>query len=314
MFTCSRCGAVFKQKQGLQRHLMKENPCDPILEDTDRQTLLDTLKNPVRKSQQQDVQTTLYQCGFCSRDFRDRSNMRKHELVCKKRPASQVSPHLTEEEIKRRIDEQVKKQVEAIKQELKNTKQVVYNFNAPVYAQQNNQIQTNPFGKEDVSYITEEQKTRYMLQMRPGFLDLVKSIHFNDEQPQNQNVRFKSMKQNIIEVLEGDPPRWVQHDSGWVLDNIVAHGYRILYKHFIANFNKDFMQDRSETIQEFLSSLGADAKDKNGRLYYNIRREIFIMTKQHAESNSATLYLVAPHQQDSTPPPSPLDLDMLQAH
>lgn len=51
-----------------------------------------------------------------------------------------------------------------------------YNFNAPVYAQQNNQMQPNVFGKEDVSYITDEQKTMFMLKMCPLALQLLQRL------------------------------------------------------------------------------------------------------------------------------------------
>lgn len=232
-------------------------------------------------------------CPHCTRPIRDKGNFYKHLKLCKQKHQNMSEEeriaHLVEIEVEKRMRE-----VEArMQQQQQRPLNIVNNgpvYNGPVY---NQSIVLKPFGQENTSYITEEQKTDCLLRLKTGFLSLVKMIHFDeDNAPENRNVRVKSSKQQIIEVFDGK--EWVQHDASWVLDNILAHGYKILSRHFIENCTKDFMKDRQEYIHKFITDI-SDSQEPRSKMYYGIRREIWIMIKQDTDSmqSSGTLYLMA---------------------
>jgi hypothetical protein len=57
----------------------------------------------------------------------------------------------------------------------------------------------NNFGQEDVSYLTPDFLSYCLLNPRKGMTSLIENIHYNKEHPHNQNLRCKSLKQNMFE-------------------------------------------------------------------------------------------------------------------
>lgn len=293
-FECKRCGSCFKAKHGLIQHLEKQIVCTAELQDVPREQLIQEARMQGKKYALQSDSTGGFPCPHCHRVLSTKGNCMKHEAVCKSRPLEELM----------RLREEVQELRSLMQKQQSQPSQVVYNngpvYNGPVY-QQANQINLRSFGQENTDHITDELKTKFMLGLESGFVDLVKCIHFDEQQPENQNIRYRSAKQNILEVFEDDT--WVQHDAGWVLDNIVAQGYKILSKHFIEHFDKECLKDRQEFVQRFLTHVSNTSS--KSKIYYGIRREIFIMIKHQTDSSSGTLYLMAPPDDASDVSPLP---------
>ena len=71
----------------------------------------------------------------------------------------------------------------------------------------NNQI--NNYGSEDTSYITKEQFKEILQNPFTGLSKLINIVHFNDEHPENNNLRIPNKKQPYIEY----------YDNGWIIGN-----------------------------------------------------------------------------------------------
>jgi hypothetical protein len=79
-FKCKRCGYISNRKANLRSHLSNKTPCKVVLENTNREHLLDEiLINNV-------VKPLPYNCKHCNRKFSDLSNKCKHEKKCPNKP------------------------------------------------------------------------------------------------------------------------------------------------------------------------------------------------------------------------------------
>lgn len=266
---CRRCGYETRHKHVFLKHLQRKTPCQALIEDVCIDTLLSEMNVQLPPN------TLAFKCTHCSKQFNDRSNRLKHEKICKSRPTESF------ENSDLLVLQMLTSEIMSLKNEIKDLKSNDRNqtnittdnrvTNVQNIIQVNQQL--NPFERERLDHITPADLTDCMLRMESGFTTLVKKIHFNEDVPENMNVRYKSMKQNIIEVFEDG--KWTQHDADWVLDIIVNKGYRILSSHFIGNLGMEELKDRQETIQAFLSNIGA----RKGNTFFGLKREIFILIK-----------------------------------
>lgn len=103
-------------------------------------------------------------------------------------------------------------------------------------------------------------------------------MYFDPEVPQNRNVRFKSKKQNLLEVM-GPEQRWIECDKNTTIDDMIAKGHRILFQHFINN-----MEDEQICVEErqvFIQKWMADICSRKCRDYFDLRRDVFWMIKDN---------------------------------
>jgi predicted transposase YbfD/YdcC len=73
---CKRCGYEGKLKHHLISHLQKKNKCEAINEDVTIESLLNEIDPRYNN--------ITYDCIHCNRTFNDKSNLSRHEKVCKK--------------------------------------------------------------------------------------------------------------------------------------------------------------------------------------------------------------------------------------
>tara|TARA_Y100000816_G_C26066874_1_gene560750 strand:+ start:916 stop:1425 length:510 start_codon:yes stop_codon:yes gene_type:complete len=70
----------------------------------------------------------------------------------------------------------------------------------------NNNITINAFGKEDLKYITSNPEfLKQCLKDREyGLIECLKKIHYNEEQPQNQNIKKLNKKDDFVDIYDGN--------------------------------------------------------------------------------------------------------------
>lgn len=76
-YLCKRCGYETNHKHCLISHLQKIKTCPARYNDIPTCDLVQELKR---------INEGAYVCQYCSRCFNDRSNMRRHEMICKHAP------------------------------------------------------------------------------------------------------------------------------------------------------------------------------------------------------------------------------------
>jgi hypothetical protein len=133
---------------------------------------------------------------------------------------------------------------ELIRQKRENNSSIVNNTNN-IQNQQiiNNTIVINNFGNENTTYLTPELLTFCLSNPKKGISYLIEQIHYNNDYPENHNLRCKSLKNNIFETLVDT--QWTLCDASNTLDELIKKGFRILEAHFAETFlsEPDFFDD-----------------------------------------------------------------------
>lgn len=155
---------------------------------------------------------------------------------------------------------------------------------------QNITFNINNFGSENVSYLTPEFLSYCLMNPRQGMTKLIDKIHYNEEYPENQNLRCKSLKQNVFEKYIDS--EWRACDASNTLDELIRKGYRILNTHYTDNFmnDPDLIEDeiKQRAYERFRYLSDTTCND-----YFAVKREIRLLVKDR------TMYLIASPEDQS---------------
>jgi hypothetical protein len=90
-FLCPKCGVTFPKNQGLQKHLARKRPCDPILE---RGVLTPEQQNSPNR------------CRYCGRAYSRSDSLKRHLKTCKIASSAEGMEALMEHTLKQQLDAQ----------------------------------------------------------------------------------------------------------------------------------------------------------------------------------------------------------------
>ena len=262
---CLTCGKSFKYKSDYERHLNRKIPC---LAEKDK----DTIESRT--------------CNYCDKIYSRIDSLERHITVCKTKKEQEKK---TEEELRnnpfimkivnekyKNIEENNKKkdvELQKLQKELlklreefaksQAEKKAEHAKNINIGGNLNNNIQNNihneikiiAYGKEDISYITDNE---YELLINKGFKsvpNLVEYIHFNINKPENQNIYISNMRDNYVLVYDGGG--WQIREREDILQDMIDNKTDILNEKF------DELVDKLDeiTIKRFKKFL--DEKDND---------------------------------------------------
>jgi hypothetical protein len=271
---CKRCGLKTSTKGSLVRHLQIKTVCQASQQDVDRTTLLQELTT-------KEYKTNTTTCEFCNKTV-SKPAYARHKKTCKGRKDEAQQEPVSQKEF-----QELKAQVVQLTQQLASqhkeqpTTQVVNNGTI-----NNNTIviNLNSFGQEDTSHLSQELLSYCINNPKKGMPSLIESIHYNEEVPENHNLRCKSLKRNIFEKYVG--AQWIMCDASNTLDELIRKGYRILEAYFSEHFMTDpsFFDDetRANAMQRFRYIL----TDPTCQDYHAVKRDIRLLV------SDKTLYLL----------------------
>jgi hypothetical protein len=212
MFTCKLCGYETDKKHCLVNHLKRKVPCISLDISSDFPSREELIKELEKK-----YNDITFDCKWCNKKFNHKNNMYVHQKNCKNN--------------NNEVDD-LKNAVKILTAELSEMK-AMKTSNMTNNGTINNNIQNNnvtinlrSFGFENISHL--ENDMEYMTQcfMNKDVMRLLENIHCDKKHPENQNVRVKSTKRELMETYEDG--RWLVSDQDDTLDELLNKGYRIL--------------------------------------------------------------------------------------
>lgn len=230
-FLCKRCGYETNIKQSLIRHLRKIKECPPVNDTSERIHLI----NELRTDKQPILSNKKVSCKYCAQGFDDKSNMYKHMKICRKNPKRIQFEYLEKqiEELKRQIQASTN---HSMQQNVVTNNQIIQNFN----------IQLKDFGFEKTDHLPRHFLNNCFANKR--IVELIENIHFDQECPENHNVRIRSTKKEYMEVFENG--KWTIKDQDQILTDLIQKGYRILSKHGKTN-QQNIMEEEYLDEEDF---------------------------------------------------------------
>ena len=239
MFTCGRCGVAFELKHHLKQHFKRRIPCEVKLADVSYSELLEQL-DALPKVTKQKVYD--FPCNFCGRKFTQNSNRCRHQKTCKN-TSSQP-----------------------------NINNTVIN-NVTVINNQNNYLIVNNFGFESLDHIANDFIKKCIGNRLDGIETLVKAIHFNDDIPENKNVRrlTKSIKNKLVQVQEHG--QWIVKDESDTIKRIIMNSSRLAnqYYHNDLEMQERDMGELDMRIHNFLMTISAINHSNYCNLFRRVR-------------------------------------------
>lgn len=151
-------------------------------------------------------------CYYCKENFTLKQNLLRHvNDRCDKKSQLIEDKNKYADIIKQKEEELKKDNIH--KQELKKSKSINKNItninNGTININNNNNnvilnhnVNINPFGKEDLSHISEEKYKEYIKKLLPGFLKFIQDVHFSPDKPENHNICVPTLNSSTIAVYK----------------------------------------------------------------------------------------------------------------
>lgn len=138
----------------------------------------------------------------------------------------------------------------------------------------------NNFGQEKCDHLSDEFIQKCMLNNNTGVKALIEKLHFSDDVPDNKNIRLRSLKNNLVEVIKND--KWIPKDANEAMDSMIRKGFLIMNKCY--NDENTWIKEKDVNeldlrIQNFLIEI----MDKGNKNYFELRRRILALVIEYSD-------------------------------
>ena len=139
-------------------------------------------------------------CKFCGKNFNTRKSMLRHiRHYCKS------NKDLVESKELKKIIKNQSKQITKFEKLLENTGNQI-NTNTQNNDNSNNKtinhININNYGEENLEMLTDDFKKHCVRHPYYALIKIIEKIHFNDEYPENKNIRLLNKRDNKLQVRD----------------------------------------------------------------------------------------------------------------
>jgi hypothetical protein len=288
LHSCPRCNYTTRYKSHLIDHLSAKNICPPVVSDVNVEQILMKLHSSSNKS---------HVCDVCYKGFSHSCSLRRHMKVhihdeCPK-PQSNVTNNNIQVSHNENMSQQHTHQSNNNNSHnMTNCHNTTTNNNHHHINIQNVTMNVNilPFGKEDIQEVENDQEflTKCLKNiLQHGIPDLVQKIYFNEELPQNRNVKLvREHKPSKMLVYVGnqddtDGGRWEERPMDITVDTMIDKGCRILIKHNnqLYCIDKEIMDLRNEKFSKI--------HNKQRGVYGNIKHGVISKAREMRSRDAA---------------------------
>lgn len=247
--TCPKCNKVFTKKSHYTRHMLRQNDCS------------------IKKTVQKHDGTTTYICHVCKKEYKYKSGLSRHTKLAHGHDKVKEKIELQKEinDLKEKYEKLLEKQKKlddgnavignnntnnnSNNNNVTNSNNTVTNNNV---TNNNNVINNNynvivPHGHEDLSKLTDRDILNALAKGYRSVFEIIRTIHFNDKFPENQNIYIPNRRQKFVLVSNGE---------FWELKNLDDHlhdlyewkieflgeKFKHLYKRLKPYFRKKFQE------------------------------------------------------------------------
>ena len=203
-------------------------------------------------------------CEFCGKKFSRPDNLKRHiETTCKKKNEKVIKKEREIDELKERIET-------LINQGSGNTYNINNSQNTTNNVQQNNTINLNVFGKEDLSMLTDEFKKELIKGPFTMMPKLMEKIYFNDKYPENHTIKMVNKNKDLMKI---------HNEEGWKLaDGADTVDYILEDKNYEVDSFYDLNEEEfSHFVQKTYKKFRKLFDSRDRQLWKKIKKEVNIL-------------------------------------
>ena len=208
-------------------------------------------------------------CEYCFKTFKSKPSLIRHvKKFCKVKKEIDLEKDQDKKEIEQ-LKSQVNRLIDKVGNKVNNytinggvnknnTLEISNNNNNNVHTQN---IQLNNFGKENLGMLTDDVKRQMIKGPYGMFPKMMELIYFNDEFPENKNIKLLNRKDDVLQIYD--------KDKGWK---------------FV---------DKKETINDFLEDKGFEIDsyyDNNDMGFNSFAKKTYERFRELYESDDKTLW------------------------
>ena len=251
-YKCDRCGYETTLMGNFKKHVNRVTPCEPLFSDVPPLIMLNSLLESTKN--------TRLSCDHCGKVFSSPQSKYQHKKRCLQNVENRIESTVNDTLITSLV-----KKVNELEKRLEETQSrehrtVTNNFNN-CKIQQN--IVLHGFGHESLSHLP-RSFLNYCFANK-DIVQLIENVHFDKECPENQNVRIKSTKNELMEYFQNGG--WVISSQDRILTELIQKGYRILRTHGKSNKNEimneeDIEESDYDDVLRWLEDVYEDEKQQ----------------------------------------------------
>jgi len=224
MFECDKCNKKFNFNSLLKKHQSRKRSCITIEDYHNKlKEITDKIENIINESLKINIK-----CLFCEKNFSNKSNLSKHiykVCVVKNELDNEKNKILEYKKNQERNNEIKQLRIDMEKILKKQTTNITIN-NTINNNNNNLVININPYGKENLSHITDTDYKKYLNGFFSGFTKFIEKVHFDKHMPENHNICISNIKSKYVYVYEDN--KWIMKHKNDILDNLITKKYNIL--------------------------------------------------------------------------------------
>ena len=262
-YECTKCGRTFKFNCEYIRHTSRKSTCDDSKKDeeyaakrtctycnktfTRINTLthhMDKCKNKMSDELEIENENEAVNININANKEIDKQKEQAEILAILMKEMTEMKQQMKQEQEERKLErEQMQNTITELKTKLTKKATVKGNLvngnlvngdmntnNQNTVNNIHNDIKIIAYGKEDLSFITDDN---YRLLLNKGFKsvqNLVEYIHLNQNKPENQNIYVSNMRDNYVLIFDGN--QWQLKERDDVLQEMIENKTDILSEKF----------------------------------------------------------------------------------
>lgn len=259
LYVCEVCKYSTKRKADFNKHLKRKNPCIP------QDTLKELEKSlppensgfppensglpPENSGKINTIEKKVFECHciYCGNEFKRKDNLTRHL----KNRCPVLKNHMAQ------LDETNKKNEEILKNKINDLQLALINkptTNITTFNTVNN-VKINNYGNENLEYLTIQGVNKLIEAPYTAIPNIIKTIHYNPEHPENNNMKITNKRDPYIRLLEDN--KWKIDNKKKVINSLIDKGKIILDKYRDSDMHTDF---KNICYEQFSEQLEKDDK------------------------------------------------------
>ncbi len=309
-YRCNNCNKIYKDKSGLWYHNNKYHNNKIIQKSANDQPNIEVQSANNQPKVIQSVQkerANVLECKFCNKNYKHIQSRWKHEQKCKNKINKPEINKTEIIELKKELTEGLKEieklkvqLLEKINTDMPLTNSSLINNSNNTTSNSNNTSNINngtinnyivAFGKENISNIlTEQEKCKILNARFKSVEESIKTIHFNEDRPECQNVAITNMRDNLAHIYDG--ASLAQARALWLLlkpeKKFISKSKQEIINQLIDNHMEsieesliDYREKLNQKTIEIIETLIDKMNDKTTELYDEENEKKYINYKNY---------------------------------